>query len=340
MIDLTRVNRIDCHMHYMPTGFDNRRQAIGASPSRRQLGSPDSDARPGWTNLKELRGVMDKAGVDLGVLLTFPHHATPFRQANETVPEVIGRYNRAMSSDLDEHGEGRFVMAASIDPLSGSAGIEQLQKDLQLPYVHGIALLTNYGNVTLDDRHFEPIFEMAREYNAAITVHPGSAWPSWRDAARLGESSFLTAGLGYFLADALCIFHMAHAGVFDRYRDVRFMFCQLGGAAAICCGRWNFHRVQALEQAGKDEVPIWASRSLNEVLSHVWLDTHTQDRHAIRLVIEEVGAQSVVLGGDYPVSPVELGMDYMTAELDALDLDSDARRRIERDNALALLGLS
>jgi predicted TIM-barrel fold metal-dependent hydrolase len=341
VIDFASVNRIDCHMHYMPNGFDNRAQTSGASGSRRPLGSPDSDGRPGWTDLGELRAVMDGAGVDLGVLLTFPHHATPFRKDGESIPEAIGRYNQAMSADLDAQGQDRFVMTASVDPLSGLEGIEQLRKDLELPHVRGIALLTNYGDVTLDDPRFEPIFSLARDHNVAVTVHPGSAWPSWRDGARLGESSFLSSGLGYFLADALCIFHMAHAGVFERFPTVRFMFCQLGGAAAICCGRWHFHRTQALEQAAQLHIPVpqWARCSLNEVLSQVWLDTHTQDRHAIRFVLAEAGFQSVVLGGDYPVSSVELGMHYMTAELDALRLDSDARRRIERDNALALLGL-
>jgi predicted TIM-barrel fold metal-dependent hydrolase len=247
-----------------------------------------------------------------------------------------------MSDDLAARGDGRFITTATVDPLSGPEAVVQLERDLQLPRMRGVALLTNYGDLTLDDPRFEPIFELARAYDVPCTVHPGSAWPSWRDAARLGESSFLQSGLGYFLADALCMFLMAHAGVFERFRDVRFMFCQLGGAAAICCGRWHFHAAQAREQAaalGRD-VPIWARSELGDVLSHVWFDTHTQDRHAVRLVLEEAGAESVVLGGDYPVTAPELGMRYVQAELDALHLSPEARRRIERDNALALLGLA
>jgi predicted TIM-barrel fold metal-dependent hydrolase len=47
-----------------------------------------------------------------------------------------------------------------------------------------------------------------------------------------------------------------------------------------------------------------------------------------------------VLGGDYPVTAPDLGMHYVQAELDALDLSPEVRRKIERDNALDLLGLS
>ena len=166
---------------------------------------------------------MDETSVDVGVILAFPHHATPFKRADESVVEAIGRYNRAMSEDLVGRGEDRFVATATIDPLSGPDGVAQLERDLRLPLMRGIALLTNYGDVTLDDPRFEPIFELARAYDMPCTVHPGSAWPSWRDAARLGESSFLQSGLGYFLADALCIFLMAHAALFGRFP--RFASC-------------------------------------------------------------------------------------------------------------------
>jgi predicted TIM-barrel fold metal-dependent hydrolase len=339
MLDLPGVQRVDCHVHYQPTGFEQPRRA---GPAGGLLGSPDSAMRPGWTNLPELREVMDSTGVDLGVILAFPHHATLFRSADESVVEVIARYNRAMSEDLAARGEGRFVATATVDPLAGADGVAQLERDLGLPHMRGIALLTNYGDITLDDPRFEPIFALARSFNVPCTVHPGSAWPSWRDAARLGESSFLQAGLGYFLADALCIFHMTHAGVFDRFSDVRFLFCQLGGAAAICCGRWHFHASQARSQAveiGQD-LPTWARRELTDILAHVWLDSHTQDRHALRLVLEEAGPRSIVLGSDYPVSAPDLGMDYVQSELDALNLPSETRRRIERENAFDLLGFT
>ena len=101
------------------------------------------------------------------------------------------------------------------------------------------------------------------------------------------------------------------------------------------------HRLQAIEQAEQSqvEVPQWAKRSLADVLSHVWMDTHTQDRHSIRLAIEEAGPQTVVLGGDYPVSSVDLGMAYMVREVRALELTTNMKRGIERDNAIRLLGL-
>jgi len=74
--DLARVNRVDCHVHYQPTGFHQPRRA---GPPGGMLGNPDSALRPGWTDLAELHDVMDATRVDLGFILGFPHHATPLR---------------------------------------------------------------------------------------------------------------------------------------------------------------------------------------------------------------------------------------------------------------------
>src|ERR671938_508950 len=111
------------------------------------------------------------------------------------------------------------------------------------------------------------------------------------------------------------------------------MFCQLGGCAPFYCGRWNNQvRNAARRQAGGP------ARLLNDYLPRLWLDTHTQDRHAIALVMAEAGEHTIVLGGDYPVTQPENGIEYALAERDGLRLRAATRQRIERDNALALLG--
>src|SRR5690348_1860302 len=133
-LDLAQVRRVDCHVHYQPAGFHQPRRA---GPPGGMLGNPDSAFRPGWTDLGDLRQVMNTTGVDLGLILAFPHHATPFRGKDESVVEVIGRYNRAMSDDFAAQGDGRFLGTASVDPLSGPAGIAQLERDLALPYIRG-----------------------------------------------------------------------------------------------------------------------------------------------------------------------------------------------------------
>lgn len=329
---MAHLGRVDCHVHYLPSEFQGlEERAARVAPLVRV-----TLQRPAWRDLGLLTSTMDATGVALGLIIA----------SHTSAPELRGRpshiayeaYNRSMSADL-QLAAGRFLATAVVDPFGGKEDLAQLRRSLELPNIAGVGLVTNYGNVTLDDPRFEPIFAVAAEYDAPVTVHPGSAWPSWSDALRLKESSFLQNNLGYLLADSMCIFLMAHAGVFDRFPTVRFMFCQLGGIATACCGRWAAaiqHARIALPEGSA--MPSWTSHSLNDVLGHVWLDTHSSDRHAIALAIAEAGETQIVLGSDYPITLPDLGMHYTAAELSALNLSKQTLAKLEQDNALALLG--
>ena len=127
---------------------------------------------------------------------------------------------------------------------------------------------------------------------------------------------------------------------FDRFSDVRFMFCQLGGFAPACSARWDYHakHQRAMSQTTKQPLPRWANRTLREYLSRVWLDTHAQDRHILRLVLELLGDDVIVLGGDFPITPPEDGVLFAMGELEAMGVPESTRRKIEREKAQHLLG--
>jgi predicted TIM-barrel fold metal-dependent hydrolase len=335
MPPMSDIRRVDCHVHYHP-----REVSAGLDAWFGPRFMPHIFARPAWRDLDALTSVMDETGVDLGYIIPTSGVVAGLRDMAGPTHEHSEAYNRSMSRDLGSTN-GRFVATAIVDPFGGKEELAQLERSLKLPHIIGIGLTTNYGDVTLDDSLFEPIFDLARDYDAPVTVHPGGSWPGWQESLKL-DTQFLMHGLGFFLVDAMCIFRMAGAGVFERYPTVRFMFCQLGGVAPICCSRWAFHGQQtAMRQEireGKELMPHWAKLSLSELLSHVWLDTHTQDRHALALVMAEAGDHTIVLGGDYPYTLPNLGMEYTLAELDALGLEAGARGKIEGQNALALMG--
>ena len=127
---------------------------------------------------------------------------------------------------------------------------------------------------------------------------------------------------------------------FDRFSDVRFMFCQLGGFAPAFSARWDYHakHQRAMSQTTKQPLPRWANRTLREYLSRVWLDTHAQDRHILRLVLELLGDDVIVLGGDFPITPPEDGVFFAMGELEAMGVPDSTRRKIEREKAQRLLG--
>ncbi len=333
---MASTGRIDCHIHYMPSVFGDRLREIlaGDNPLRSVVAS-----RAAWRDLAVHRDLMQKSNVDLAVVLPYATELIRgLKRLGGSLNENMEAYNCSMSEDLAPTN-GQFLGAAIVDPFGGKDAIAQLDRSLSLPAMVGIGLNASYEGISLDDPAFEPIFHVARHHDVPILVHPSSVAQSWADTLRL-DNIFLRTGLGFFLDDALCIFRLVMNGVIDKYPDVRFMFCQLGGASPFCCGRWDYSREQAriLNRERGVPLPSWINKSLGGYLSQVWLDTHTQDRHAMSLVIEEAGEHVIVLGGDHPYTPANGGIPYAMKEIEAMGASVDLIRKIERENALNLLG--
>jgi predicted TIM-barrel fold metal-dependent hydrolase len=278
---------------------------------------------------------MDETGVSLGVIIP---PASLIERLRGVGPGTTEKFNQSMSSELAK-GEGRFLAAAIVDPLGGPEEVAQLERSLALPHMAAVGLVDSYDGQALDDPVFEPIFDAARAHDVPVLVHPSQVPPPAREALHL-DHPVLAAGFGFLAENALTILRMALNGTFDRHRDVRFMFCQLGGFAPACCARWDYHakHQRTMSQTTGQPLPSWATRTLQEYLSHLWLDTHSQDRHILRLVLEMLGDDVIVLGGDFPITPVEDGVLHVLGELEAMDVVDSTRRKIERENALHLLG--
>ena len=243
-----------------------------------------------------------------------------------------------MSDELSKSGN-RFWAAAIVDPMGGAEEVAQLDRSLSLPNIKAVGLVASYDGQALDDPIFVPIFEAARAHNVPVMVHPSIVSQAWRQALRL-DNPVLGAGFGFLMDNALSIMRMACNGTFDRFSDVRFMFCQLGGFAPACCARWDYHtkHQRILSDRMGQPVPQWAKGDLREYLSRIWLDTHSQDRHVLRLVLDLIGDESIVLGGDFPITPIDDGVPYAMFELAALGVPESTTRRVERENAEHLLG--
>jgi predicted TIM-barrel fold metal-dependent hydrolase len=50
-------------------------------------------------------------------------------------------------------------------------------------------------------------------------------------------------------------------------------------------------------------------------------------------------ADRIVLGGDYPISPPEIGLGYTLPQLDKVGVSASDRAKIEHGNASRLLNL-
>jgi len=327
---------IDCHAHCLPkTIMDVLREWAAGTYLGRSLYADE-----GFNSLERHLVLMDKFGVEKEVInygnLLVPAAKTgklPMEEVVKTVNDYIAEACRVAPS--------RFVPAAAVDPFGGDAALRELDRAVEKLGLFGISLSTNVDGRALDDPVYETIFERAQRWNMPLWVHPGQVPQSWQQALGL-NNRYLNSGVGFLLDDMLCVVKMITAGVFDRWWGVKFVLCQLGGFLPFTMGRFDqqyFFERRACEQQNKP-LPEYLKRRVAEYCQAFYVDTHTADASAIRCALDCMSADRIVLGGDYPISPPEVGLGYTIPQLDKVGLSAGDRAKIERENAVRLLNLA
>ncbi|MEZ5373288.1 MAG: amidohydrolase family protein [Microthrixaceae bacterium] len=182
----------------------------------------------------------------------------------------------------------------------------------------GLALGTE-APFDLDDGAMDPLWAEAESLGAPVFVHPaphGIDKPS--PDARLGRFG-LDLSLGFLLEETLAVAQLILGGVLDRHPGLRVCVSHGGGATA-----WLAPRLRtSATRMGMTAADIDAG------LARLWWDSHVGGGAPLRLLIDTVGTDHLVLGTNLAGwdSPSEL-TDEVPAEL----LDPLA------DNARALLG--
>jgi predicted TIM-barrel fold metal-dependent hydrolase len=297
-------------------------------------------ADEGFNSLERHLALMDKFGVEKEVInygnLLVPAAKTgklPMEEVVKTVNDYIAEACRVAPV--------RFVPAAAVDPFGGEAALRELDRAVEKLGLFGISLSTNVDGRALDDPVYEPIFARAKAWDMPLWVHPGQVPQAWQQALGL-NNRYLNSGVGFLLDDMLCVVKMITAGVFDRWWGVKFVLCQLGGFLPFTMGRFDqqyFFERRACEQQNKP-LPEYLQRRVAEYCQAFYVDTHTADASAIRCALDCMNADRIVLGGDYPISPPEVGLGYTIPQLDKVGLSSGDRAKIERENAVRLLNLA
>lgn len=185
----------------------------------------------------------------------------------------------------------------------------------------GFSIGTSLGDLTLDDPFFEPVFQRLDETGQFVLIHPVECPDPRLDRYYLGNL------LGNPYETSLAAACLVFSGMLSRYENIRFCLAHAGGAAPCLVGRWQ-HGYDT-ERPGISPLRIGP----REALRRLWFDSVAHGEPALKLLLEEVGADRVLLGSDYPFPMRE---DAPVASLEGLP--EEDRVRISGGNLAIALG--
>lgn len=327
---------IDVHAHYVPPDSLQMASEIGARHGL-QIGNDDRgrtvvtrDGKPFLTQLKaeffdlDLRlSIMDRQGVDMQVLSpasSYFFYRMPIQESLEFARWLNDRLAQAVA----RHPH-RLIALGTAPLQDGEKAAAELERAMTKLGLRGSEIASNVNGRYLDDPAFNPFWEAAQALGALIFVHPNQVI----GADRMKEHNLANL-IGNPTDTSLTFAKLIFGGVLERFPRLKFLLAHGGGFLPYTWGRLERGYHTQNSAARKITQPP------SEYVKLLYFDTITHSRMALQYLIENFGAEHVLLGSDYPY---DMGDPEPLASLRAARVDAEQMARITRANACELLGI-
>jgi aminocarboxymuconate-semialdehyde decarboxylase len=270
---------------------------------------------------------MDEQGVDVQVISIhtplFGYHLDPAQgiQLARDVNDEIGGMVRLWPR--------RFAGLATLPAQDVKAAIDELERAVTRLGLKGAELDTVVNGENWDEPKFLPLFKAAEAMGAVLFFHPQ---PQHNFMMQRTTRYGLFNSLGVIVEDAIVVAILIFGGILDACPDLKVCIAHGGGPACFAMGRidrgWQ---VRPEARSNIRQPPSTYQRRL-------YYDCVTGSEAALRFLLDQVGADRVVLGSDWPFVPWHPSPVAWVQSLKALT--QDEKEKILWRNLESLLRLS
>jgi aminocarboxymuconate-semialdehyde decarboxylase len=325
------ADAIDIHTHYVPNGWDN----LGPNTPTLRL-ETEHDAVI-MLNGKEFRRIqsdcwdaevrlkdMDEDGVDIQVVSPTPVF---FSYAADPVQATrIATIMNDLALEICAPDPRRFRPMCQVPLQDPDAACAELTRCMAAGHV-GVEIGNHVGDQDLDAAGVVTFLQHAASLGAPVFVHP------WDMAGSPRLNRWMAQWLvGMPSETHLSVLAMILGGVFDQVPDtLKIAFAHGGGSFAFWLGRMDNAWHQRHDIIGTSEYPP------SHYLGRFHVDSVVFDERPLKLLVDTVGPDRVVVGSDYPYPLGERPAGNVVRK--AAFLDEATRAKILSGNARAFLGL-
>jgi aminocarboxymuconate-semialdehyde decarboxylase len=319
---------IDVHQHVIPGNFFD---AVKADP--KGLGATldgsvfhlswgyDYHWSTGMVDMERRIRELDEARLDMNVISIAPWlmgYAYPVDIARR-VCAVINDGLAAIAAKYPS----RFIPAATLPMQDVPTAIAELEAR-RFP---AIQIGTNINGKNLDAPELLPFFQAAERLGTFVFLHPNEANTIGSD--RLG-SYHLRNLIGNPTETALAAASLMFGGVLDACPKLKLCLAHGGGSVPYIWGRWEHG--QEVRAEGK----VRTKTHISELIKKFYIDTITHSEPALRFLVEQHGADKILVGTDHPA---DMGDMRVVSRIEALDIPEESKLKILGKTAVGLLGL-
>ncbi len=326
---------IDCHGHYFPSKL---MEAFKATPFAKSTSFLWCD--PAFSDLDEHIKTMDRVGVDVEVLVPSALLLESIQAAGVSLEEGMRIVDDSYAEAVKSH-PGRFVGTVAIDPFAGKAALQEIERGVTKLGLKAVSMNTSYDGLYIDDEQFWPIYRLAQELHVPVMAHPVAMTRFWKETQR-AETSVLRPEISMLMDTTICVGRFVRYAIYDKFPEVDFLFCQLGGMIPFIFGRFDCTQTLFKTYKWEDvahEAIVNPPKTLSDYKGRILGDCHSMNRISIECAAETIGVDAMVFGGDYPISPWFGSMAWSVDEINNTRLSTEDKKKIFGGNAARILNL-
>jgi aminocarboxymuconate-semialdehyde decarboxylase len=274
----------------------------------------EADAKVAW---------MDRVGLDIAAISAAPpiyfYHLKP-----EAGLEAARLANDGIARMVAQHPD-RLRGMAHLPMQDPDAAITELERVVKEYKFRAVELATSIEGAPLADPRFRKVLKTIEQLGCFIFAHPYQCL-----AQGAMNQYYLGNFVGFPLDTTLMIAHLMFSGALDELKRLRILCAHGGGFLPYQIGRFaHGHRVRSEPKVNNASPP-------RELFRRFYFDSLTHDPKAARYLIDQAGADRVVIGTDHPF---DMGPDDPMAAVDAIPgLTAEEREWICEKTARSLLG--
>ena len=265
---------------------------------------------------------MDARGIDISVVssstvLQGTSWADPktdlelCRRCNDQAAEWVAKYPKRFA--------GSFVLPLQ-DPKRALQELERAAKTLGLKVAN---ISSSYNGVYVGDPLYHPFWEAIQEFGVAVWIHPEGIRDPWFQRYALWNSA------GQSIEEAKAMASLIYEGVMTKYPRLKIVMAHGGGYFPHYLGRLDRNTANR-----PDTVRNTGGNTPSTFLRSFYYDSCVYDPLVLKVLLERVGADRLVMGSDYPV-----GEKDPVGWLRGCGLAGEDLAKIAGGNAARLLGI-